>query len=205
MCAKGKMPVFRERLNTLLEDSGETIVGFAKFLGTSRQSLGYYLNGERVPDALMLKQICDRCGVSADWLLGKSEVQKPDADLQAVCEYTGLNENAILYLHGLSQTDLEIRCFLDTLNFILTDEEYGHCLLEMIDTYMNIDFSDGYIWEDKEIYKVPGKAIHFHKRNDDEMVVSIQVQLLSSYVLDAIRDTVKSLKKKAEEKNNGKS
>ena len=90
-----KMPCFRERLNQLLTDSGKTIVAFAEFLGTSRQSLGYYLNGERVPDALMVKQICERCNVSADWLLGLSDVQKCDTDLQAVCEYTGLSENAI--------------------------------------------------------------------------------------------------------------
>ena len=90
-----KMSCFRERLNQLLTDSGKTIVAFAEFLGTSRQSLGYYLNGERVPDALMVKQFCERCNVSADWLLGLSETKKIDADLRAAVEYTKLSEEAI--------------------------------------------------------------------------------------------------------------
>jgi len=95
-----KLPCFRERLNQLLTNSGKTIVAFAEFLGTSRQSLGYYLNGERIPDAVMVKQICERCNVSADWLLGLSDTKKPDADLRTACEYTGLSEAAVDNLHA---------------------------------------------------------------------------------------------------------
>lgn len=97
-----KMPCFRERLNQLFINSGKTIVDFAKTLGPSRQSLGYYLNGERIPDAHTVKQICERCNVSADWLLGLSDVESPDTDMQAVCKYLGLSEETVSFLRMIS-------------------------------------------------------------------------------------------------------
>ena len=50
----------------------------------------------------MVKQFCERCNVSADWLLGLSDVKKPTADLRAVSEYTKLSEKAINGLKELS-------------------------------------------------------------------------------------------------------
>lgn len=39
--------------------------------------------------------LADFYGVSTDWILGISDVQSPDAELQAVVEYTGIPEDAI--------------------------------------------------------------------------------------------------------------
>ena len=98
-----KMPDFKTRLNDLFIEHGGTAVAFADFLGTSRQSLGYYLNGQRIPDASMVKQICERCKVSSDWLLGLSETKNPDASAQAASEYTGLSETAIESIRALKE------------------------------------------------------------------------------------------------------
>lgn len=75
--AKG-FPVFTDRLNQLLRESGKPAIKFADDLGVSRQSLGYWLKGERVPDLVPFKGICERCNVSADWLLGLSDVRQAD-------------------------------------------------------------------------------------------------------------------------------
>lgn len=45
---------------------------FAKHIGISRQSIGFYESGKRVPDANTIKLICEKCNVSSDWLLGLS-------------------------------------------------------------------------------------------------------------------------------------
>lgn len=103
MCKQEKFPVFRENLNKLLSESGQTIVSFAETLGTSRTSLGYYLNGERIPDALMIKQICERCNVSSDWLLGLSDVKVPETEIRAISDYTGLTEQVIDNLHFIQE------------------------------------------------------------------------------------------------------
>ena len=117
-----QLPIFKERLNQLLIESGKTIVAFAEALGTSRQSLGYYLNGERIPDAKMIRQICERCNVSADWLLGLSDVKKPNADLQAVSKYIGLSDEAIAGLKTLACKNV-LDCILsnDDLKMFLSD------------------------------------------------------------------------------------
>lgn len=65
---KSRFPIFRERLNQLLGDM--TAAAFAEKVGITRQTMGFYLNGERIPDSLGLAQICTSCNVSSDWLLG---------------------------------------------------------------------------------------------------------------------------------------
>lgn len=69
-----RFPIFSQRFNKL---RGEiTQACFADFLDISRPTIGFYENGERLPDALTLRKIAERCGVAADWLLGLSDYQK---------------------------------------------------------------------------------------------------------------------------------
>ena len=73
---------------------------FAKFLGISRQTVGFYYNGDRIPDAMMLKQIAEKCGVSTDYLLGLTDTQSTNADARAAVEYTKLPERAVNLIHS---------------------------------------------------------------------------------------------------------
>ncbi len=94
-----RFPKFKERLNILKGDM--TIKAFAEKIGVSLPTAGFYLNGDRLPDALGVHDIASKCEVSADWLLGLSDVQKSDADLRVVCEYTGLTEQSVDILHSV--------------------------------------------------------------------------------------------------------
>ena len=69
-----RLPIFRERLEELRKLMGNpSNTEFAKTIGISRQTLGFYLNGDRIPDCETLVQICYKCNTSANWLLGLSE------------------------------------------------------------------------------------------------------------------------------------
>ncbi len=94
-----RFPVFTERFRELRGERDNT--EFAKFLGISRQTVGFYCNGDRIPDALGLKQIAEKCGVSADWLLGLTDVRTPDMEVRAIADYTRLSTGAIERLHQL--------------------------------------------------------------------------------------------------------
>lgn len=91
-----RFPIFRERFCTLRGDMTQD--EFAKKLGFSRPTVGLYESGSRVPDALALRTIAEKCDVSADWLVGLSDIKSRDAELQTVCNYTGLSEASICNL-----------------------------------------------------------------------------------------------------------
>ena len=94
---KDRFPIFKERFRELQGEMSNT--EFADFLGMSRQTVGFYLNGNRVPDIIGLEQIARKCNVSADWLLGLSESKLLDAEIQQICHYTGLSENAVVHIN----------------------------------------------------------------------------------------------------------
>ncbi len=75
--------------------SGETQQAAADKIGVSRQNIGKWLNGCTTPDIETLCRIADAYNVTTDYLLGRTSNKTTDAELQAVCDYTGLSEKAI--------------------------------------------------------------------------------------------------------------
>lgn len=134
-----RLPIFTERFRELQGDFSNT--EFAKFLGISRQTVGFYWNGDRVPDAVTLVKIAERCDVSTDWLLGIVNDPVSDADDRAISEATGLSGLAISILKRSKRT----KKLSDILNVLIEEEmpfAYG---LDMI-------FDD-------EIEKYPNNAL----------------------------------------------
>lgn len=88
-----RMPVFRDNLRELMGDL--SVTDFAQKIGLSRQTVGFYLNGDRIPDCETLAQICSKCQVSANWLIGLSDVKSPSPNIAAINQLTGLSEFSI--------------------------------------------------------------------------------------------------------------
>lgn len=88
----------------------------------TRQSISNWLAGETLPQTSQLIRISKTFGVSVDWLLGISDVRTTNAELQAICEYTGLNENAVEVLHDL-KNDPDEKDLIKVLDFMLSDYE----------------------------------------------------------------------------------
>ena len=82
-----------DRIKELRGDIPQDIC--ANDLGISRGALSFYEHGKRKPDADVLYEICKYFGVSADYILGLSDVKTTDINFKSVCDYTGLNEEAI--------------------------------------------------------------------------------------------------------------
>lgn len=68
---------------------------FADYLGVSRQTLGFWLKGERTPDMDYLVKISKALNMSIDYLVGNSDSNSLDADVQNAVMYTGLTEETI--------------------------------------------------------------------------------------------------------------
>ena len=87
-----KYSIFAERFGVLR--GKRTQADFASFLEISRPTVGFYENGERTPDVVVLTRICKKCNVSANWLLGLSEYANPESE-QITAAELGLTEKAI--------------------------------------------------------------------------------------------------------------
>lgn len=89
------MTTFAERLVNLREKAGKKRQEVADNLGISRASLEYYEKDKRKPDIDVLLKLADYYNVSTDYLLGLTAAPTTDKDVQYICDYTGLSENAV--------------------------------------------------------------------------------------------------------------
>lgn len=92
---------FGERLFKLREERGETQLQLAQAIGITRQSLSRYETNERTPNIDLIYSIAKHFNVSADYLLGLSDVQSVNTDIQTACKVTGLSEESISHLQFL--------------------------------------------------------------------------------------------------------
>lgn len=96
----------------------KTLQEVSDAIGITRVAMGYYEKGERKPDIEMLYKIADFYKVSADYLLGITDVKTPDIETKAIANNIGLSEDAINvlrtesiigYKHVLKCIDILIR------------------------------------------------------------------------------------------------
>ncbi|WKY47152.1 helix-turn-helix transcriptional regulator [Eubacteriaceae bacterium ES3] len=87
--------VFQERFSNLMKERGITQAEASDGIGVTRQAISLYATGKRTPDMNSLYRICDYFQVSADYLLGLSEVQSFDLDVKAISEKTGLSDYSV--------------------------------------------------------------------------------------------------------------
>lgn len=95
--------VFPTRLRGLLGQANIKQDDLASFCSVRRQSVAQWKDGNTRPDILSLRKIAEFFKVSTDYLLGISDNPTNDKDLNAVCEYIGLEQNATKKIKAISQ------------------------------------------------------------------------------------------------------
>lgn len=100
------MATFADTITTLREERNKKRQEVADDLGISRASLEYYEKGKRKPDIEILAKLADYYDVSADYLLGRTTAKTTDKDLQFVCNYLGLTDEAVEMLKHTIHGDL---------------------------------------------------------------------------------------------------
>lgn len=164
-----KMPVFRKRFKEIVDGEG----GISKFSdftkdieksfgiypgheGFSRQSIGYWYNGPRVPDAESLLRLSRICKKSVDWLLGRidHDIKSSDPDIMKMCVSTGLSSEAIERLimiqtdsgnHIAQSLRQHERRYTHMLSWLIVnqghhiDENTGECFFDGLLDYLNMN------------------------------------------------------------------
>ena len=112
----------RKEYNKHGEESAETV---AKHTGLSRSlidDLESTLDNKRGVSYLKVAKLAEYYGVSADYLLGLSDVVSADTNLRAVCEYTGLSEETITTLNNMNVFENRLLAPLDFLLSYYSDD-----------------------------------------------------------------------------------
>lgn len=92
--------IFQQRFREQYGKLNITQQAFADALGVSRPTVMGWLDGKNIPDIISLKRMTELFNVSADYLLGISDTERPDVNLRAAVEYTGLSEKAVERIHN---------------------------------------------------------------------------------------------------------
>ena len=106
---KTERDIFATRLRELMKERGTNQTKLsAQILEEQgqvmqRQTISQYMNGQSKPDTERLTLLCRALDISADYLLGLSEVQSFNVDIKAVCKYTGLSEKAVKAIVDLNE------------------------------------------------------------------------------------------------------
>ena len=116
-----RFPIFTERF-TLLRGE-KTQAQFAEMLDLSRPTVSLYESGDRIPDAVTLRRIAEKCNVSADYLIGIREDPTTDKDVQFIVDYTGLPSDAIAVLHSFAdfRKDSYTARYLESFGLFITE------------------------------------------------------------------------------------
>ncbi len=88
------------RINAQLAAQGKKQKDLAKHLGVTDNTVSYFASGARTPNLNQLCEIAKYFNVSTDYLLGLTPHRTSDKDIRAICDYTGLSEEAVRFLHS---------------------------------------------------------------------------------------------------------
>ena len=96
--------LFPTRLRELRYKKGISQQALANTLGLAKSTVGYWENGDSLPDAQSLSALAELYGVSADYMLGRSDVKSTEMSTQEICDSTGLQEETVERLMELRQS-----------------------------------------------------------------------------------------------------
>lgn len=126
---------FGERLGDLISAAGINQAQLEKETGIKQSSISEYINGrkggikDRAPDCATIIALANYFSVSTDYLLGQTKITTQNADIKAICTYTGLSENSVNSI--LSETaEEETRLALEVI--LCSDGEKFHDLLTTV-------------------------------------------------------------------------
>lgn len=114
------MPISDTIKKLRTEDNKLTQVEFAERLNCNRQKIADWERGKSTPSADDIILLCEKFGVSADYILGLSDTPTNDKDLQFVCDYLGLTEKSCRLIHNLMDA-LVIR---SSFNYLIEEEVF---------------------------------------------------------------------------------
>ena len=112
---KTDVPIFRDRLRKALDDREISQRQLALSIGKDPRTVNHVFKGPVHPDLGTLREFCEKLNVSADWLLGLSDVQEEHKAPQTLHRFANLDDitdmSKKLYT-APSYSHLDIECMV---------------------------------------------------------------------------------------------
>lgn len=122
--------IFSERLKELRQNKGLSLKKLACDLDVTAQSLSLYETGQRTINIDLLKKIAEYFNVSADYLIGISDVLSADITTKAICDYTKLSEEALKEMLEWQKYPHDVK-ITNSKNYSITEIDFLNGLLTM--------------------------------------------------------------------------
>ena len=196
--------ILAKSLAAARKQSNYTQDEIAEYLQCSRETITNYECGRRSPDYKSLVMLAKKYGVTTDYLLGATNAETTDKDLQYICNYTGLSDKSVNILNKLSLHQPEHNRILDFLireiHFDLKEdiEMYNTNIFYLLEKYFSYNSNEkenqllfftstGRIYNsfdeaNKEItnFLNSGKELHTHFEGSDEMIDNARINTIYS-------------------------
>ena len=105
MNADNNRLIFAKNLNYYLSKANKNQNDLVRDLGITASTVSDWANGKKYPRVDKMQLLADYFGVSTDYLLGRTDIETPNSDIQTICEYTGLDEYLIEYLRKFNDKE----------------------------------------------------------------------------------------------------
>ena len=170
---------FAKRMTKLMDikkTQGGNQQDVADYIGVTRQSISQYCNGNSFPTADKVILLAEYFGVSADYLLGISDIKSVNADLQSTAAYLGVGENIVNNLKniidGFRETDKECgEGYLDdkliALEFLFKSPIILNICEHITDAKVRIDISEVH----KELGKPYDEDVYEERKGYSEFIL----------------------------------
>lgn len=180
MSNEKRYEMYGQRLSEARKRAGLMQKDVAKFLGVKDNVVSYYENGDRIPSVEQYTKLAAFFGVSADYLLCVSDAKTNDKDLQYVCDYTGFNEESVIYLKDVNNfmgNELNDTFYYEFLNSVirpLTGKIFADVEGYELDLIQFIEFVDSSIknFKNKEAFINMSVAESASKRLELSLLLS---------------------------------
>lgn len=165
--------IIGQRINTALAARDIKQKELAKQIGVKDNVVSYWCSGTRIPNTMQIVQIAKILNVSADYLLGLSDVATNNADLKAVCHYTGLDETSVLSLNDIRIIWSHYEKVFDFINSVIKYLDDNQTLVAEYCFYYNeVKNLIPYVYEDKQdkinIELIKSLGISLNDENKDQ-------------------------------------
>lgn len=158
--------IIGKRINSALAAANKKQKELAAALGVTDNTISYFVSGKRTPNTEQIIKIARFLNVSADYLLGLSDVQSTDIDTQDICKKIGCSEDVInnlinLYTECIYVDEKSVGLYANAVNLLNKYLSYPKTLefLIYVKTVFDekiscrMDGAEGDDWKDYEIKK----------------------------------------------------